>query len=94
MPTDQTQTPTPVTFNRAQQILLKTYDEGEFAHILEQTTTEAVMADLEMDGLLRFLFLELADSEDCRNLAEAEDRMAAAIGQLQTVHGAICADIR
>ncbi|MCZ8254485.1 MAG: hypothetical protein O9327_02235 [Polaromonas sp.] len=94
MSTNPTQSTTPVTFNRAQQILLKTYDDGEFAHVLEQTTTEAVMADLEMDGLLRFLFLELADSEGCEDLDEAEDRLTGAIRQLQSVHDAICTDIR
>lgn len=39
------------------------------------------------DGLLRFLMVELSTSEACLDLADAEDRLAMAIKELEAVQG-------
>lgn len=82
---------TPIEFSPAQRILFQSYDGGEFAHVLELTSRDAVMEALQDDGQLRFLFVELDPQEDCADLDDAEDRLDLAIRQLQAVHQALCA---
>lgn len=84
--TDPTNAP---VFNQAQRVLLKTYDDGEFAHVLEHKTNEDVLQDLGNDGLLRFLFVELSTAEGCDDIEDAEDRISTALRQLQSVYEAI-----
>ena len=76
-------------FNQAQRVLLKTYDDGYFAHILDHKTNADVLQDLGNDGLLRFLFVELSTAEGCDDIEDAEDRISTALRQLQSVYEAI-----
>lgn len=55
---------------RLLQIYLQIYEEGVFSHIRTQTELEK-----SGDGLLQYLMLELADSEDCSNDEEALNRI-------------------
>lgn len=79
-----TESKTPV-LNDAQNAVLETYANGDFAHLIECPTKEALDVELENcgDGLLRFLMVELADQEDCFGLEEAVRRIKSAIEDLE-----------
>lgn len=77
--------------NRAQEILLSKYAEGDFQYLLEIKTQEAMAHQLAEcgDGLLRFLMVELSDKEDCKDLGTARDRLRTAIDQLEALDSAL-----
>lgn len=77
--------------NDAQLVVLKTYAGGDFAHLSEVKTKQELGEELEKcgDGLLRFLMVELASSEDCGSIEEANNRIYKAIRDLQTVESAL-----
>lgn len=79
----------PSTVNQAQAVLLRSYCKGEFAHMLGIGAPAALKQALDScgDGLLRFLMVELSTSEACLDLADAEDRLAMAIKELEAVQG-------
>lgn len=79
-------------FNDAQKAVLRTYANGDFAHLCEVTDEKTLADELEHcgDGLLRFLIVELSSKEDCDSLQEAQQRIESAISQLQEVVDAIC----
>lgn len=90
--------------NEAQRLLLRHYEGGEFAHLIEELEAidhgdpERVLSmasgrvDECGDGLLRFLFVELSDNEDCDSLEEAVSRIDTALRQLAEVSARIEAD--
>ena len=74
-------------FNKAQALCLETYANGDFAHLLEidsQASFDAALLDCG-DGLLRFLVVELATSEDCDSTDTAINQIATAISDLTVV---------
>jgi hypothetical protein len=72
-------------FNAAQQVVLKNYGGGDYAERFND------MDDLGNVGDTLFLFLmrELADSEECDTLEEAQRRVDIALGDLQAVRDAL-----
>jgi len=68
-------------YNEIQQSILKAYQNGEFAYLCEPNATEK---DLEKcgDGLLRFVIIEVSDSEDCDSAKEAYKRISRAADDL------------
>jgi len=77
--------------NNAQSVCLKTYSEGEFAHLLESKTEEEFIKGYTGcgDTLLTFLLIELADKEDCSSAEVGAQRVGQAITQLQDVLAAL-----
>lgn len=85
---DQTVIATTVETNVAQSLLLKTYDNGEFASLTgEPDVLNAVKS--AGDTLLTFLFRELSTQEDCHDLDTAERRLQVAIDQIDQVATAL-----
>lgn len=71
--------------NTAQSVLLQTYFNGEFAHLLEHADKAVLTDELAEcgDGLLRYLMAELSDREDCVDLLTAIERIDSSISQLE-----------
>lgn len=78
-------------FGKGQEILLKTFAEGEFALILECKTQSELDEKLENCGsnILKFLMAELSADQECRSLEEAESRVGCAIEDLEALLGNI-----
>lgn len=76
--------PKPNPFNEYQQTVLKTYGDGDYAHLT--TLDECHNAG---DTLFTFLMIELADKEGCDSAEEAIRRVNVAIEQLEDVAVAI-----
>ena len=72
--------------NEAQRLLLQHYENGEYA---EYPEAEIRSHESVGDGLLRFLFIELSEREDCDSLEEAMSRMNTVLKQVGEVHAAI-----
>lgn len=72
--------------NEAQRLLLQHYENGEYA---ESPEAEIRSHESVGDGLLRFLFIELSEREDCDSLATAADRMDTVLRQVSDVCAAI-----
>ena len=66
-------------YNQAQQILLSSFEGGEFA--------KATQAEIENcgDTLFKFLLAELSDAEGCDSLTEAYHRLTVAEEQINSV---------
>lgn len=81
----------PDVLNDAQKAVLAQYACGDFAYMCEIDTREDLESEIENcgDGLLRFLMVELSSSEDCKTLQDAQQRIEAAIRDLQSVSDAI-----
>lgn len=77
--------------NPAQAICLKSYAEGEFAHLLdcEKEKKFNKMVASCGDTLLKFLLNELATSESCITMDEACRRVDRASRELQAVCAAL-----
>lgn len=77
--------------NAAQAQCLKTYEGGEFAHLLEQPSEETFMKACKEcgDTLLVFLMIELSAAEGCDSETEAASRLDKAIEQLQAVRNSL-----
>jgi len=73
--------------NDAQRVLLATYSCGDFEHLIDVSTAEALSEALKMsgDGLLRYLMSDLSTHEDCVNLEEAIGRVRNCIESLQSL---------
>jgi hypothetical protein len=77
--------------NKAQKTVLRIYENGEFAHLAQCKSADEFSDELENcgDGLLRFLMVELASSEDCDSIDTAADRVRSAMRQLTKVVDAL-----
>lgn len=76
--------------NAAQKIMLEHYAGGEFSHIATLSTADAANeVHYCGDGLLRFLFAEMSDTEDCDSVEEAHRRVSAALRDLTIVLNAL-----
>jgi hypothetical protein len=78
-------------FNAAQQVVLKNYGGGDYAERFNDMDDLESEDDLGNVGDTLFLFLmrELADSEECDTLEEAQRRVDIALGDLQAVRDAL-----
>lgn len=79
-----------VTLNKAQQVLAKTYADGDFAWVADEAPKcNAAAWNHELrhigDTLFAFLMTELADSEDCTSVTEAARRVEEARDQLDSL---------
>lgn len=63
-------------FDEVQQLVLHSYERGEFAHLTPDGVEDCG------DGLLKFLLTELSRQEDCDGFATAVDRVDTAVRQL------------
>lgn len=77
--------------NETQAAVLRSYDEGEFAHLLDESTPAAFQGGVGGcgDGLLRFLMAELAESEGVDSIEEGLRRVNAAVDQLRAIADAL-----
>lgn len=82
--------PLRTALNPYQQQCLTNYDDGAFEH-LRELPPEELARELEHcgDGLLRFMMVELADSEGCDSPEEARRRLELAGRQLAGVAAAV-----
>lgn len=71
-------------FNRAQQIVIDTYADGEFSWVCPGDPEAGVG-----DTLFTFLTVELSDNEGCDDVEEARRRVRAAIDNLVEVEDAL-----
>jgi hypothetical protein len=72
--------------NRAQQILVDTYEAGWHRGDDETELRDAYKSG---DSLFTFLFNELSDEQDCDTLEAALNRMVVVTNEINEVHDAI-----
>lgn len=74
-------------FNAAQEVLLKSYSTGDFEHILNFSSWNEVEVELSQcgDSLLRFLLVELSNSEDCTTVELGVERITSVIEDLEAL---------
>ena len=65
-------------FNKEQQVIVRAYAGGEFAHI--QSEDEAANCG---DTLFEFLILESSGTEDCDSFDTAKARLSRAMNEIQ-----------
>lgn len=73
--------------NASQAIVLGSYCNGEFSHLLDCKSADSFDAALQEcgDGLLKFMVRELAESEGVDGLEEGLRRLMVAVDQLGSV---------
>jgi len=91
MPSRDQSSVSPSVCSASQTCLLRTYDGGEFAHLLDlETVVEIRKAVGECgDTLLTFLFVELGGAEDCSDTETAVGRVELAMRQLTVLRDAL-----
>lgn len=76
--------------NEAQKIAARAYGGGDFAHFIDMSDPVVFVAVKQCgDTLFKFLMAELAETEDCDTLDEAQRRVGKAIQELQEVRAAL-----
>lgn len=90
---------TPMILNDYQKAVLADYDDGEFAHLIEEGAIENPLG--LGDTLLSFMLIELSDSEGCENieiawhrLDTAKDEIDVALKALMKIYEAMREQIR
>ena len=89
------QQPLPHWVNESQAQVLLSYCDGEFAHLLDESTAAAFEASVKScgDGLLRFLMVELADSEGVDSMEEGLRRVNVAVDQMRSLADALASRV-
>jgi hypothetical protein len=93
--TRATREPLPHWVNETQAAVLRSYEGGEFAHLLDASTASAFQEGLGGcgDGLLRFLMVELAESEGVDSVEEGLRRVNMAVDQLRAIADTLASKI-
>jgi hypothetical protein len=71
-----------MSLNRMQKAVVKNYACGEYEHC-------KTINDVTGDTLLKFILIELSDSEDCENIGQGISRMTTAKDDIAHVIGVL-----
>jgi len=77
--------------NPAQMAVVRSYANGDFAHLAEIRSEDELQTELQncSDGLLRFLIVELGTADDCDSMSAAITRCSQAIEDIEVVKDAL-----